>query len=202
MPREISPATATEFHAHSIAPAFFVHLDWSPYNQLNLWGGYGDVQWGGRLWKGLGHLGGISEITESLGLRANGVQLTLSGIPTGSLIDAFGDEFQGRAARIYLGLFDDSGQLIAEPVCLFDGLIDSTAFEDTGETATISVSLEKELIDRRDDIRRYTAEDQNVEYGGDHFFDQVTWLSQNQIYFGTYNANIRWSTGRRPATRP
>jgi len=153
-----------------------------------LWGGYGNITWGGKTWVGTGDLGGISPIDETGDLAANGVQLTLSGIPSAAIAAAFSVDFQGCAGRIYLGLFSADGHLLDTPATLFDGLVDSSAFQDTGQTSTITVNLEKELIDRRDEVRRFTHEDQQIDHPGDHYLEYVPWLAQNQIYFGPYKA--------------
>jgi len=189
MARDLPSNYAQQLGQRVLAPAFFVHLDW-PSGPVYAWGGYGEVTWGGRAWQGVGELGSISPIGESSEGRANGVQLTLSGIPNAQIARAFDNKFQGSPAQIYLGLFNEQMQLISAPLCLFDGVIDSSGFEDTGETSTITVNLEKELIDRRDDMRRFTHEDQQLEAPGDKFFEQVAWLSQNQITFGPRKAGF------------
>jgi len=189
MARDLPTNFASHLSARLMAPAFFVHLAW-PSGPVYVWGGYGPLTWGGKTWIGVGDLGSISPIGESSDGRANGVQLTLSGIPNEGVVRAFDNKFQGAPAQIYLGVFDESMQLITEPLCLFDGVIDSSGFEDSGETSTITVNLEKELIDRRDDVRRFTHEDQQLDTPGDRFFEQVGWLSQNQIAFGPSRALV------------
>jgi len=187
--RDLPANFAATLGQRVLSPAFFVHLAW-PTGEVYVWGGYGTVTWGGKQWQGVGELGSISQIGESSDTHANGVQLTLSGIPSEAIARAFDNKLQGRPAQIYLGLFDEQMQLISPPLCLFDGVIDSSGFEDTGQTSTITVNLEKELIDRRDDYRRFTHEDQQLDAPGDKFFEQVAWLSQNQITFGPRKAGF------------
>jgi len=187
--RELPSNYAQQLDQRVLAPAFFVHLEWAS-GPVYCWGGYGNITWGGHTWQGTGELGTISQIGESSDTRANGVQLTLSGIPSEMVAAAFLGKSQGAPAQIYLGLFDEQMQLVSAPLCLFDGVIDSSGFEDTGETSTITVNLEKELIDRRDDPRRFTHEDQQLDAPGDRFFEQVAWLSQNQITFGPRKAGF------------
>jgi len=172
-----------------VAPAFFVHLDW-PDAPVYWVTAYGAIDWDGKTWSPTGEFLQISQIGESRDARANGVQLTLSGIPAATLVHVFRGDFQGRKAQLYIGFFNESGGLITAPLRVFEGLIDSAALDDSGETSTAVVNLEKELIDRREDVRRFTHEDQQLDYPGDKFFEYQTWLSMNPIKFG------KWKSGQ------
>jgi len=164
-------------------------LDW-PTGPAYWFTGYGAINWDDKAWAGSGAVVQISQIGESSDGRANGVQLSLSGIPSGLIVNAFRNDFQGAKAAIYIGFLGEQEQLLAPPLRVFEGIIDSTAFEDTGATSTITVALEKELIDRRDEVRRFTHEDQQLDYPGDKFFEYQTYLSMNQIKFG------KWKSGQ------
>ena len=59
------------------------------------------------------------------------------------------------------------------------------SINDTGETLTISVSIESRLIDlERPRIWRYTSEDQKRVYPTDKGFDFVNDLQSKQIIWG------------------
>ena len=58
--------------------------------------------------------------------------------------------------------------LVATPVKIFAGLIDPMPIEDGGETATVSVQAENRLARLEEPrARRYTPEDQAIDYSGD-----------------------------------
>jgi len=185
--RDLPANFAALLDAQVVAPAFFLHLDW-PTGPVYWVTAYAAINWDGKTWSPTGQFCQISQIGESNDGRANGVQLTLSGIPSSAIVNAFRNDFQGAKAAIAIGFLSASGGLLAAPLRIFEGVIDSTAFEDTGESSTITVGLEKELIDRREDVRRFTHEDQQLDHPGDLFFEYQTWLSMNPIKFGKYKA--------------
>lgn len=165
-------------------PVFLVFLDW-PGDPVYAWTGYGSISWDGHTWVGTGQQGTISEIGESSNLRANGVKLTLSGIPSDLVSKAVANDSQGQVARIWLGCLLKDGTFAADPYLVFDGVIDMCPIEDSGKEATITVQLEKELIDRRLNNRRYTHEDQQIDYPGDMGFEFVAGLADKEITWGT-----------------
>jgi len=195
MARQLPATLATQIDGRAIAPAFLLHIDW-PHDPVYWWTGYGPLYWDGKTWQGTGEFMQISQLGESADGRANGVQLTLSGIPSSVLVSVFRNDFQGRRAEIYLGLFDQSGGLLGNPLCLFEGQLDSASLEDSGETSTAVLQLEKELIDRREDVRRFTHEDQQLDHPGDLFFEYQAWLAMNPITFGKWKSGSGSTTPR------
>jgi len=185
--RDLPANFAALLDAQVVAPAFFLHLDW-PQSPVYWVTAYGAINWDGKTWQPTGEFMQIAQIGESSDGKANGVQLTLSGIPSQTLASIFRNDFQGRKARLYIGFLDEQGGLITAPLRVFEGQIDSAALDDSGETSTAVVNLEKELIDRREDVRRFTHEDQQLDHAGDLFFEYVTWLSMNPIKFGKYKS--------------
>lgn len=168
--------------AQKVAPVFLVELDW-PGGTMLLWNGYYTLRWDGVDWLPLGHLGGIAEIKESSDLGANGVQLSLSGIPTALIASALANDSQGRAARIYFGVISPGGFTV-DPYCIFDGMIDYCSIVINGDTSSISVFLEKEFIDNRSNARRWNHQDQQIDYPGDLGFEFVAALSNKQFTWG------------------
>jgi hypothetical protein len=74
---------------------------------------------------------------------------------------------------------------VADPVLQFEGRLDVPAIEDGEDTATIAISYESELIDlERARERRYTPEDQAIDYPGDLGFAYVAALQDAQITWG------------------
>lgn len=183
MSRTLPTGFATKAESPEFLPVFLVELHW-PSGTVYVWNGYGTISWNGHTWTGTGHLGTISEIRESSSGKATGCTLTLSGIPSQSIIDALANDSQGQPGYIYLTSMNRAGVFEFDPYQVFDGVIDICPMQEDGQSATISVQLEKELIDRRTHNRRRTHEDQQIEYAGDLYFEYVAGLATKVVNWG------------------
>ncbi len=184
MSRDLPTGMLAAVSAATVAPVFLVQLNW-PSGTVYAWNGYGDIVWNSQTWLGVGHLGGISNVRESRDGSANGVSLSMSGIPSTEIARALEDDSQGQPGKVYFGVLSSSGTFAIDPYLVFDGVIDVCPVEDDGQTATISVQLEKELIDNRTRGRRYTHEDQQIDNAGDLGFEYVAGLAEKEITWGT-----------------
>lgn len=123
---------------------------------------------------GVGNLGGIAPVTETTDLQANGVQLSLSGVPLDVLAESLSQCRQGMPVTLWLGFLDSSGNVIASPAVAFVGRMDTVSVDEGAETATITVTAESRVIDlQRPRIRRYTDDDQQRTNPGDLGFQYV-----------------------------
>lgn len=164
-------------------PAILAQLNW-PGGTVYAWTGYSTITWAGNDYLGTGHMGGISPVSESSDLRANGLVLELSGIPTALIVEALSNDAQGQPGKLWVAGLSATGTFAADPYLIFDGVIDVTPIRIGPETSSISVQLEKELIDRRTKERRYTHEDQQIENPGDLIFEYVAGLANKEIVWG------------------
>lgn len=187
MARDLPTGFSALTEADVFRPVLLVRLDWSS-GVVRVWTGYGEIVLDGQTYWGVGDLGGISPIGESGDLGANGCTLTLSGVPSASISDALSNDSQGRSGKVWLASLSSSGAFEADPYLIFDGKIDVTAIDDDGTNSVISVTLEKELIDRRVQSRRSTHEDQQIDYPGDMFFEFVAGLQDKVIPWGNKSA--------------
>lgn len=188
MSRDLPTGMAAATSAATVAPVFLVQLNW-PTGTVYAWSGYGNISWNAQTWIGTGNLGGISNIRESSDGSANGITVSLSGIPSAELARALEDDSQGQPAKVYFGILSSSGAFTVDPYLIFDGAIDVCPVLDNGDTATIYIQIEKELIDTRTRGRRYTHEDQQIDHPGDLGFQYVAGLAAKEITWGT--AKIR-----------
>jgi hypothetical protein len=140
--------------------------------------GIGTISWGGNSYDGLGKFGGIEVADESIDLIARPLKLTLSGVPEASLpaplvATALDEVYQGRAAILYLGLWNDTaGALIDTPEILWEGFMDHMIVTLAEGSGAIALNCEHRLR-REPRIARYTDADQQLAYPGDRFFDLV-----------------------------
>lgn len=185
MARNLTAATVTAIEEGTVQPFIAVSIETSG-GTFRAWTGYGDIIIDSNTYLGAGDLAGISTITEASDLSANGVSLSLSGVPPANISLALGQIQQGREANVLLGFFDNAtGSVVVDPYLLFTGITDIPIITDNGQTATISIQCENKLIRlTKSNIRRYTPEDQERDFPADKGFDFVAALQDKTIEFG------------------
>jgi hypothetical protein len=183
MARDLTAGVITQLQAASVEVGVLFEGEFAS-GWVRLWSGVGTLSWDSKSWSGVGTLLGISGIDETNEIRASGLTVSLSGVPSDLLSAALGDARSGKTGRVYLAFFS-GGSIVADPILQFEGRLDVPAIEDGPETATISISYESELIDlERARERRYTPEDQAIDFPGDLGFDYVAALQDAQITWG------------------
>lgn len=171
--RALSVEVLEQLAADALRPVIFCEsLFRSGY--LRLWSGLGEIPWDGKVWFGLGIMTSISTIKESVDVRADGINLILSGIPQEMLQKGLNEAVQGNPVKIWFGVLDESNNVIADPYMAFGGRMDVPTISEDGTTATIELSVENRLIDlHRTRERRYTDRDQQLDYPGDRGLEFV-----------------------------
>lgn len=183
MARDLTASVITQLQAASVEVGVLFEGEFAS-GWVRLWSGVGTLSWDGKSWSGVGTLLGISGIDETNEIRASGLTVSLSGVPSDLLSAALGDARSGKTGRVYLAFFS-GGSIVADPILQFEGRLDVPAIEDGPDTATISISYESELIDlERARERRYTPEDQAIDFPGDLGFNYVAALQDAQITWG------------------
>ena len=82
-------------------------------------------------------------------------------------------------------LYGSSNIVIYEPYTIFDGFMDVMRLTDSGGTANIALSCESQLIAlERPNERRYTPEDQKIDFPTDEGLDYVAGLQDDEIVWG------------------
>ena len=184
MPRNMTQGFLGAMQGAVLRPALFVQAAFVS-GPIYVWSGIGQITWNGQVWTGIGTLGSISTIEEGSTVAAKGITLTLSGIDA-SLLNEVMTEFQvGLPVSVTLGVFDTNNALIADPVCCFSGRMDQPTIDVTGTLATIAINCENRLVEMNVAVdRRYTDEDQQMDYPGDLGFQFVNGIQEAQIYWG------------------
>lgn len=182
--RDLTSSVQAAISADAVSPILFFEGEFAS-GYVRVWSGIGEVSWNSQTWQGIGTLGGISSIHESSDIQANGVTVTFSGIPSDLISLSLGDAVQGKLGRIYFGFMNEANEIIADPALMFEGRLDIPAIEENGDTATIQISYESRLIDlQKPRERRYTSEDQQLEYPGDLGFEFIPSLQEKNIKWG------------------
>ena len=166
MSRDLSAGVQSAIEATQVQPfVLFEGLFSSGY--VRMWSGYGDIVWDSKTWTGVGNLMVVSAVQETSEIQANGITVTMSGIPSEMISLALQEAEQGKSGKVYLGFLDESG-VIADPHVIFEGKLDIPAVQEDGETSTISITYESRLINlQRSRESRLTNEEQQREYVGD-----------------------------------
>lgn len=184
MTRTIDPDLLNHMMGSQISPVLFGRIG-TASGDVRMWTGYGTITWGGYDWLGGGEFIGISEVEETEDIQANGLVFSMSGIPTALLSSTITDMRQGLPGELFLGALADDGTLIGTPYPVFSGVTDVPTVDDTGESVTISVTVESDLVDlERPKVRRFTDEDQKSVYPDDRGFEFVNSLQEAEITWG------------------
>lgn len=140
------------------------------------------ITWNGNTWIGVGGLAQLDEIRETEALVANGVKITLSGLPTALVSLALQENVQGRACTIWFAALGADNQVLDTPPVEFKGTVDTMPIAIESGQGQIVVNVESKLIDfARPKIRRYNDADQQAEYPGDRFFEFVPQMVEAEI---------------------
>lgn len=127
-----------------------------------IWSGTGDIIYQGNTYVGVGNLGSISQIEEDGDLAANGISMTLSGIPVEMMAIALQEEYKNRKVKVYIFIFDQNKNLLGGWK-YFSGRIDMMNVSVGPSTLSITLTAENHTINLdRARIRRFTDIDQRT----------------------------------------
>jgi hypothetical protein len=177
-------AMETELLSSALAPIVLGELVFDS-GTVRVWTGTRDLTFDGEVFFGGGTLLNVAITDETLELRAAGLSVSMSGIPSSLLSIALAEDFQGRDATFWLGVINVSGVLVADPVVSFKGLMDVMSIEEGPSISTISIAIENELVSlQRPSERAYNDVEQQLDFPGDLGFEFATRLYDGQ--------EIRW----------
>lgn len=184
MSRSLSTEMQAVASAELLRPIYLIDMEFTS-GDVYFWSGVGNLTFNSNSYIGAGDLLSIGSVSETAELQANGATVTLTGIKQSLVTIARDEPYQGRPLTIRLGALDDSGDLIASPVIIFSGFMDVMTISDSGDSSTISISVENKLIAfERSSVRRYTNEDQKIDNPSDKGFEFVTKIQEKEIIWG------------------
>lgn len=205
MSRELSSHVTDASTEDVIEPFFAIDLLFDSPNEVYMWSGRGNVVVNGNTYIGAGGLLNVSSIEEASDLSVKGATLTLSGIDTSLTPLALSEPYQGRKARIYVGMYakgfllnedgsfiltEDGGRLLLEPQDtsfdpMFTGYMDELNITEDGPISTILLKIESKLIDlERPRPARYTSSYQKSKYPDDKGLDFVEAIQDQELQWG------------------
>jgi len=182
MSRNLTSAVISEITGQEVQP-FLLFEGVFATGTVRAWSGIGNLSWNSQTWVGTGTLLQISNVQEVAETSANGVAVTLNGIPSELISLALQSCRQGALGKVYLGFLNNG--VVADPILLFEGKLDVPVIQEDGETSSITISYESRLIDlTRPRELRYTQEDQQSIFAADTGFLYVESLQDKPIVWG------------------
>ena len=184
MSRDVTAGAATASAAGHVVVGYFAKMEFDS-GDTRYWSGRGDkVGPDGGTYTGVGDLGSISGMEESVEHKAFGIKLSLSGIPPAALAIAFGEDVQGRPLTVWKGYLDSDHDLIADAVLWFRGRMDTMDVV-LGEAGSISLTAESLMIDwGRPRVIRLSDADQQARFAGDKGFEFGPEATEKEIFWG------------------
>lgn len=188
MTRDLSTDLRAEVSKDRLAPILLAELE-TDGGTVRAWTGFGDLTWGGNVFKGTGAFGGVSSVEEKFGdeVTASGTALTLAGVDPDMISVALGEIRQGLPGKVWFACLDqETGAFVGDPFLLTSGLADVPTIDDSGDSVVVSVALANRLADlERPRVRRFTDQDQRSVYPTDRGFEFVAGLQDAVITWGS-----------------
>ena len=188
MARNITTAFNNAIKSDVIRPILAVELEISD-GTLRFWNGYGNLTMtaGGssKLFLGTGDLLNISSIEETSTLKMNGITISLGGIKSSLISSILSAQYTNRLGTVYMGLFDNNKNVIADVYTLFQGKMDVANIQEGPETSVIQINIESRLVQFELPLNRmYTLEDQQIDFPSDIGFEFIPDLQDKEIIWG------------------
>lgn len=186
MARTIGSNFSTQISSTQVRPFLAIKLNYS--TPLRLWTGHGELTIDSEVYTGSSNIMAISDINETAEIKATGLRITFSGIPTSLISSALSETQQGISAQVYFGVLETSSNaqaIVDTPYEIFGGTIDAVAISEAGEVSTIEYSLENKLISLERPLDfRYTDQDQKHFFPNDKGLEFVDDLQDKKIVWG------------------
>jgi hypothetical protein len=131
--RDINSDLAGQFTGGSLSPVVLARVE-TAAGDVRMWSGIGTLDYGGEVWLGGGDFLGVSDITETADVQANGVTISLAGVASEMIDLALRQVRQGKIAEIYIGALGDVatyGTAIIDGYSLHPDLVFSRASDAT-----------------------------------------------------------------------
>lgn len=188
MKRDLSAALEAAALSPLLRPAFLFEMD-TTEGTVRVWDGIGPLVWGDKTFTGIGSLGTISSSEETDEVKANGITVTMSGLPTAQISFMLGtvSKSRFRTAALYIAALDEGGQLVGDPYVWFGGRVDTGSINDgTDNTCTIQIELAHENVDlERANIIRYDDVQQKRRFNGDRGLEYLISLQNKTLKWGS-----------------
>jgi hypothetical protein len=186
----LSTDAKTELATGRVHLAFFAELEFRSGTE-RYWSGIAPLSWDSETWTGTGHLGGVGPMESSEDFRANGLQLSVAGLPGSAFADydaLTASDYKGRRARFVIAIMDSTFQTVIHAIerHFFIDTLDYALDPDLGGVISVGLEVETRRASRVK-VRRYTPQDQEKEHPGDKAFEFVPYINSG--------VDVKWGKG-------
>ena len=155
-----------------------------------------DITFNSNSYSALGSFLGFDSIEESAQITANSLTLTLSGVDQTYTNLFLTENYVDRRVIIRKAFLNTSSALIADPVIIFDGRMDSPAIQENADSgmASVTVGVSNQFIDFENIPGRFTNhENQQLHYPGDLGFEYASQIIKDIVWGSEFDAGNRVS---------
>lgn len=186
MSRDMTSAMQSALAAPVVKPAIIVRLDFAT-GAVRVHSGVGNLSFNSETYTGLGALGAVADIVETIDGSSNTCDLQM--VASSALIALALGEIggaRGRQGRVWFGSYDlSTGLLISDPIMRYSGVIGTISHDDNGETGKLVIGLVDETGDQeRPRTRYYNMADQQRIDSTDTSMKGVVDLPNKQLNWG------------------
>lgn len=185
----LTPQARTELSKPHIYLAVLVELDFKTGVE-RYWTGNQELSHEGETYTPVAQLGNISPIESSEDFKANGIKLTLHGLPSTALRTAkhlTASDYKARPARLIIALMSPNFQNVIHSMSkyYFMDTVDYGIDPEIG--ITVEIQLETEVrYSSRQSIRRYSDQDQKIRHPNDKAFEYLSYINSGvEVKWGT-----------------
>ena len=182
MSRTMSATNIAEAEAGSLEVVIMVAFNFQipVYVHSNI----GTLTYAGNDYLGVGDLGAIGGLEETEALQPSPITLELSGVVSTHIAEALNAGNYGESIEIYLGYLSE-GALVDDPVPLAAGTFEHAEIELGERTNKVVITMQHDLARLElKNGRRWTDEDQQVDFPGDEFFSMMHRVGQRRLTWG------------------
>ena len=186
MPRNLAAAVETAVTDERTSWVYLVELDFSS-GFLRVTNAPFDITHQSNTFTGIGDLGSISKVEETVEGRVNSVTVSLTGVKTSMVSIALGDTFRWRRGTIWKAFLDDQNAVIDTPHIRFQGWMDSMPIVIGKEQSTINLTLTSRVAnwEHAHDNPRWDDADHQLRRPGDKFFEFMPEIARGkEIFWG------------------
>jgi hypothetical protein len=179
--RGMTAAAKTQASATQLQSAHLlsVHFD-APTGTIYLTDYARNIVSGGQTYLGAGHLVGLDAVQETAEALVQSIQATFSGVDQVWIANILTEQFMDRRLMISRAFLNTTTEaLIADPVLIFDGRMDSPSISEdpVAGTCTVAVVATNHWTDfQRRPGRHTSSAEQQIHYPGDPSFDLMNTL--------------------------
>lgn len=183
MSRGIDSSLKIESKTNTIIPIILIKIDFN--TPIYLHTSIGDIVYDGDTYLGVGALGGISPISESIDMSSNGVNLSLSGVDQSLINSVVNNDYRNTDVTVFFGFLDETSYTLITPTIIYQGQIDNNSININNDTFSINLSvLNKFSKWDRVNPRRFNLQDQTSIYPNDKAFLRQGILRDQNISWG------------------